>query len=346
MPNRPRGTSSQRRPTMSDVAAKVGVSRQLVGLVFSGGGGVHPETEARIRAAARAIGYRPNLAAQSLRQDSSRYLGVVFHLGESSMEELIPYLYRYAENLGYKLMLSAVSPLRSEELAIEEVLGHRCEGIVLISSQLSKRRLQILAKELPMVSIGRRLSGVKCGVVSSCGEKGVAEAVRYLISLGHTRIACINALSMNDGEFRTQGYLNAIIEAGLEPDVLHIEGDFGESGGAVAGSRLLERDFLPTAVICNNDQSAMGLAYVLQREGIAIPNDISVVGYDDTLARWPFLNLTTVRQDGSELASEAIRDLVARIRGERQNSKTVLTSAKLLARGSSAAASRSSQSHR
>ncbi len=334
------GSASGRLPTMADVANKVGVSRQLVSIVFRGGSGVNPETEARIRSAAKEIGYRPNLAARSLRQDSSMYIGVVFHTSESSMDELLPALYKHAEEAGYKLVLSAVSSLRSESEAIDEVLGHRCQGIVLISPQLPKSRLQILAREIPMVSIGRRTAGIRWGMVSSWGERGVAEAVNHLIALGHSEISCIYAKNMNDGEYRLEGYLTAMDAAGLKPDVLELEGDFAELGGARAADLLLARKRLPTAVICNNDQSAFGLTHRLQAEGVRYPEDISVVGYDDTLAKWPFLDFTSVRQEGDELAQAAIFDLAARIRGEKFQSETVLTSTRLIARSSTAAPSR------
>lgn len=319
---------------MADVASRVGVSRQLVGLVFGGASGVSQETETRIRQAAREIGYRPNLAARSLRQDSSRYFGVVFHTSESSVDELLPALYSYSESAGFKLMLSAVTSRRTEAEAIDEIIGHRCEGLVLISSRLAKHKLQGLAKEIPTVSIGRRTSGIRWGMVSSAGEQGVAVAVEHLISLGHKEIACVHAKDMNDGQFRLEGYLSAIRSAGLTPDVVELEGDFAELGGARAAEKFLTRAKLPTAIVCNNDQAAFGLTHRLLSSGVRYPEDISVVGYDDTLARWPFLQFTSVRQEGDELAGAAIADLTARVRGEKYRSTTVLTSSKLIVRSS------------
>lgn len=324
---------------MADVAKRVGVSRQLVGLVFRDAAGVSAETQAKILAAAKEIGYRPNLAARALRQESSRYIGVVFHTAESSMDELIPALYKYAEQVGYQIVLSAVSSDRSEADAIDEILGHRCEGMILIASNLPKSRLQKLARELPMVSLGRRLNGVRCGVVSSWGEKGVAEAVDYLVSIGHEDISYVYAKDMNDGEYRLEGYLSAMNRAGLKPDVIEIDGDFAELGGSRAADKVLRRKFLPSAVVCNNDQAAFGFSHVVIKAGYSIPGDISIVGYDDTLARLPFLDFTTVRQDGDELAMAAIFDLAARIRGDKYMSETVLTSSKLVIRSSTAKAS-------
>ncbi len=325
-----------RRPTQADVAARVGVSRQLVGLVFSGMQGVNAETEARIRAAAKELGYRPNFAAQSLRADSSKYIGVVFHANESSIQELIPALYSYAESSGFELMLSVISDTRTEADAIDDILGHRCVGIIIVGSHSSNTRLQKLAREIPLVSIGRRLEKVRGGSVSSKGEQGVFDAVEYLIGLGHKRIAYVFAKDMLDGDFRLEGYRSAMTKYKLTPNWVTIVGDFAEQGGARAAEQILRKE-LPTAIVCNNDQSAMGLTHRLLQEGVRIPQDVSVVGYDDVIAGFPFLDFTTVRQDHYELAEVATRDIVARIRGEKYLSETFLTSARLVIRSSTSA---------
>ena len=326
-------TTDVRHATMADIAAEVGVSRQLVGLVFRGESGVGPATEAKIRAAAKKLGYQPNLAARSLRSVNSNYIGVMFRPNESSVGELIPALYKYAQAAGYRLFLSSVSSNHKEENSIQELLGHRCEGIVLISSQQSKTAIQKLARNVPLVSIGRRLEGVRCGIISSQGELGVAEAVNYLIGLGHKQIGYVYAKHMLDSEFRLEGYLSAMKKHNLETQVVEIDGDFAESGGSKAADKFITRG-LPTAIVCNNDQSALGLSYRLIQSGIEIPEDVSVVGYDDTVASLPFLNLTTVRQEPEEIAEAAIADLVARIKGLQYLSQEILTSSKLVVRTS------------
>lgn len=325
---------SPRPATMADVAKLVGVSRQLVGLVFSGQPGVGAETEAKIRAAAKEIGYRPNLAAQALRSDSTKRIGIVFHPTESSMAELLPALSSEARSADVDLVLAAVDEENDENAAVEGLLGHRVNGLILVSSQLSATRLQKLARELPLVSIGRRLDKVRCGVVSSHGEVGVASAVEHLIGLGHREIAYVMGVDMLDAEYRLAGYEKAMKRHGLDLDIVRVAGDFAERGGAAAAETLLKRQGLPTAIVCNNDQSAAGLTHRLLQAGVKFPDDVSIVGYDDTLARYPYLNFTTVRQDSKELAAAAILDLVARIRGEKYLSQTYLTSSKLIIRTS------------
>lgn len=335
MADNQRSKGDHNRPvTMAQVAKKVGVSRQLVGFVFSGKSGVGAETEAKIRKVAKELGYRPNLAAQSLRRDETKYIGLVFYAAEAVMSDLLPALQREAHKNNFDLLSSAVTNTADEVLAIEYLRGHRCNGLIFIASHLSAGRLQKIAREIPMVSIGRRLDKVRCGIVSSNAEFGVESAVRHLIDLGHSEIAYVAGPDMLDSEFRLAGYKRALRRAKIKTDIISLPGDFAARGGSNAAEVLLKRKSLPTAVVCNNDESAMGLWHRLLQAGINIPQDISVVGYDDSVAGYPYLDMTTVRQDSGELAAAAMLDLSARIRGKKYLSQTHLTSANLIVRSS------------
>lgn len=325
--------SDNRKPTMADVAKHVGVSRQLVGLAFREEPGVGPETAARIKAAAKQLGYRPNMAAQSLRRDSSNYIGLMFHIDHSSMQTIVPAIYKHAKAAGYNLVLSIASESHKDSEALEELLGHRCEGLILSASTLAHSRLQKLAREIPLVSLGRRLENVRGGVVSSKGEEGIFNLTRHLIDLGHSDIAYVYAKDMMDAVYRLEGYMAAMSNAKLKTRVVTVEGDFGEQGGAHAAEHLL-KEHLPTAIVCNNDQAAFGLTHRLQMAGLKIPDDISVTGFDDTVAQFDFLSLTTARQDPDEIAKAVIDDLVARIKGEKHLADIHLTSANLVIRTS------------
>jgi DNA-binding LacI/PurR family transcriptional regulator len=318
---------------MADVAAKVGVSRQLVGLVFRDAPGVGAETAAKIRAAAKELGYRPNIAAQSLRRDSSKNIGFLFHTDQSSMQEILPAVYKYSKAAGYNLVVSAISSSHSEGEAIDEILGHRCEGLILSAPDMAPTRLQKLAREIPLVLLGRRIENVRAGIVASKGEVGVFDLTQYLIGLGHTDIAYIFGKKMHDAQYRLDGYAAAMDAHKLPKRVVTLEGEFAEIGGAEAAEKLLKEN-LPTAIVCNNDQNALGLTHRLLRAGVQIPQQVSVAGFDDTVAQYPFMDLTTVRQEPDELAENAVTDLVARIKGEKYLSESYLTSTKVIVRSS------------
>ncbi|MEN9735449.1 MAG: hypothetical protein RL129_159 [Actinomycetota bacterium] len=321
---------------MADVAKYVGVSRQLVGLVFRNASGVSAKTAEKIRKAADELGYVPNLAAQSLRRDGSKYIGVAYHSSHSSSDELIPALYKAANANGYRLMLSVISPNHPEPKAVDELVGHRCDGLILVASELSLTKIKGIANNFPLVSLSRRMNGVRCGVVTSKGESGVFDSVEHLVKLGHKSITYISTDLMLDNEFRLEGYKEAMTKSKLKSHVINIEEDYMESAGAIAADRILAMNTKPTAVVCSNDQVALGLFHTLLKAGVKVPQQISIVGFDDTVAKLPFLDLTTVHQDPIELANAAIEDLVARIKGEKYLADTVLTSAKLVIRSSTA----------
>lgn len=319
---------------MADVAQAVGVSRQLVGLAIRNEPGVSSATATKIKNAAKTLGYSPNMAAQALRREGGKYIGVVFHTSHSSSEELIPSLYREAELRGFNVVLSPISKYRTDGEALAEIIGHRCVGVILISSALPSNKIVKLSSEFPLVSISRRLSGVKCSSISSAGEEGILKVTSYLIGLGHKNVSYVNTLGMNDYKFRMHGYKKAMRIANLNEDIINIQGDYEEVAGFRAAKKILERKTLPTAVICSNDQVALGLVLTLVRNGYSVPNDVSVTGFDDTIANFPFLDLTTIHQDASELASLSVEELTKRIIDPTLGPNVLLTSTELVLRTS------------
>jgi DNA-binding LacI/PurR family transcriptional regulator len=152
--------------------------------------------------------------------------------------------------------------------------------------------------------------------------------------LGHREIAYVDTAEMFEHEFRLQGYQDAMRELQLKPQVSSITGDYIESAGAQAAEKFIHDGELPTAIVCANDQAALGLVYTFQKNGVKVPEDISVVGYDDTIARLPFLDFTSVHQDAQELAQAAVADLAERISGKKKLAELYLTSANLVIRSS------------
>ena len=320
---------------MADVAKLAGVSRQLVGFVFQGKSGFSPEAAARVRKAADQLGYRPNLAAQSLRRDTTKIVGVVFDPRESSPLEIIQSLYKVAANVGFEVILSAIADDRDEDEAIHELIGYRCEGLILIASRLPEAKLAELATEIPFVSIGRQLGSAIADSVCSDGSRGLGLLVDHLAANGHKDIAYVNASTMLDAEARLNGFLEAALRHKLSHRVIDVQGDYTEESGAEAARILLEYHALPTAVACSNDQQALGLISALRIAGTSVPDEISVVGYDDSpVARFSFMALTTVHQDAAELAETALNRLVERIANGALPPRVNLTSVSLVVRKS------------
>jgi DNA-binding LacI/PurR family transcriptional regulator len=326
-----------RRPTMGDVAARVGVSRQLVSLVLRGAPGASPRTRERVRRAADELGYSPDIAAQMLRRNGTRTLGVLFTLEHDSEAAIVEHMHVAAAERGYSLILGARSPSRDEPTAIEELVGYRCDALILMSSTMAASGVRRLAQRVPLVAVGHGSTRLGSDVVRSAGDLGIAQAVDHLAELGHRTITYLHGRDMPTGRPRHQGYLTAMANRELPVDVLEFKGDYTEEEGARAAALLLERPELPTAVIANNDHAALGLMVSLIRAGVSIPGTISVTGYDDSrLARLSFLDLTSVKQDPAEIGDLAIDCALSRISGERQRAIERITSAELVVRSSTA----------
>jgi DNA-binding LacI/PurR family transcriptional regulator len=326
-----------RRPTMMDVAARVGVSRQLVGLAFRNESGVSSSTRERIFQAASELGYSPDIAARSLRRRSSNYIGVLFNPAHSAAVDIVEALYPAAQQRGYNLVLSAVMETRSEGEAVAELLGYRTESVILISPGTPVAELREIAERVPVVDIGRPLPPGICSVVRSAGNIGIARAVGHLVELGHRRIAYVFGPELPDSATRLQGYFDAMQSNALSAQVREVPGGYTEESGARAAESFLADDELPTAIICSNDHAALGLVYRLLREGVRVPEDVSVTGYDDSrIARLSFLNLTSVRQDPGEMGTAAVEAALRVMSDPQTVPEEYLILPKLVVRGSTA----------
>jgi DNA-binding LacI/PurR family transcriptional regulator len=302
----------QRRPTLEDVAARAGVSRALVSIVMRGAAGASDTTRARVKRAADEIGYRPDPQARRLRQHRTRLVGVAFTAGQEFHAELVDGVYVAAEALGYDVVLSAVTPHRDEPRALRTLVDDRCEGLILIGPRTRPRELTELAARLPVVVVARRVRGVDA--VRSDDVSGVVTGVEHLAGLRHRRILYLDGAGAPGAAERLRGYRRAMNAAGL-PELVR-PGGLTERDGAAAATQMLSSKELPDAVFAFNDRCALGVMDVLIRAGIQIPQQVSVMGYDDSpLAGLAHIDLTTIRQDAVGLTAAAMDRLVARLDG-------------------------------
>ncbi len=310
------GASRLRPPTMADIAADLGVSRQLVSLVLRNQPGASLETRERVQEAASRLGYRPHTGARVLRQSTSRHLGVVFAPAHATEPDIVQAIYPAAAAQGYQLVLSATTATRYSDKAVDELLGYRCAGLVVIGSDLTLAQLRLLANRapVPLVVVGSGRRNRDFDVVRSAGDEGVALCVRHLAELGHRDISYVHAASMPPAPLRLAGYLRTAAALHLPQDVIALDGDYTEESGAAAARRLLGRRRLPTAIVTGNDQAAVGLILTLARAGVSVPDDVSVTGFDDSrFARLSAVSLTTARQDPDEMGRSAVEAALRRV---------------------------------
>ncbi|MET9358645.1 LacI family DNA-binding transcriptional regulator [Streptomyces sp. NPDC006617] len=325
---------------MADVAAKAGVSRALVSIVFRGQPGASQETRERVLRVADEIGYRPDNAARLLARGRSRTLGVMFTVHQTFHSDLIAGIYPEAERLGYDVLLSAATHSRGETKAIEALLGHRCEAVILLGSDAEAAYLDALGRRTVTVSVSRRMSHAHVDFVHSAEGKGMRQAIDHLVELGHRRIVHIDGGRGPGSAERRRAYRAAMRRQGLGAEVRVIPGDHTELSGITAGESLLaERDRgqpLPTAVLAGNDRCAWGLLMPLMRAGVEVPRDMSVVGYDDShLSHLMPIGLTTVRQDSVLMAEHAVRFAVERLADRGMEPREAVLEPKLVVRGTS-----------
>ncbi|KJK34645.1 LacI family transcriptional regulator [Streptomyces variegatus] len=325
---------------MADVAEKAGVSRALVSIIFRNQPGAGRETRERVLRVADEIGYRPDSAARLLARGRSRTLGVMFTVQQTFHTDLITGIYPEAERLGYDVLLSGATHGRSEAKAVEALLSHRCEAVILLGPDAESAYLDELGQRTVAVSVSRRVPRARVDFVHSAEGKGVRQAMDHLVDLGHRRIVHIDGGRGPGSAERRRAYRAAMRRHGLEREARVIPGHHTEESGIETGRRLLaERDGgqpLPTAVLAGNDRCAMGLLMALTRAGVEVPRDLSVVGYDDShLSHLMPIGLTTVRQDALLMAEHAVRFAVERLEKRELEPREAVLDPKLVVRGTS-----------
>jgi len=322
---------------MEDVAARAGVSRALVSIVFRQVPGASESTRRHVLNAAEELGYQPDRRASRLGRTRTRMLGVVFGLGHDFHAEVVDGIYAAAGDHGYEVVLSGVSARRTELDAVRAVLAERCEAVVLIGSQLAPRDIAELAGRLPTVSVLRQLRVPAVDVVRTDEVAGLEELVDHLHGLGHERILHLDGGKAPGAAPRRRGYLAAMGRWGLEP--VSLPGGLTEESGASAADQILARtaSHRPTAVAAFNDRCALGLMHALMRCDIHVPEEVSVAGFDDIAAAgYAHVGLTTVRQDTDRLGQQAVDRLRHRLEDGRAPSPTGVVPATLMVRKTTA----------
>jgi DNA-binding LacI/PurR family transcriptional regulator len=220
-----------------------------------------------------------------------------------------------------------------EEHVIESFLQLRADGVILAAPRLPAARIVEAAATVPVVVVGRALRSRRVDVVANDDRLGAQMVVRHLVELGHRAIAHIDGGNGAGSSPRREGYVRAMREAGLTDEIRVVRGDFTDIAGVAAADRLLRSGRLPTAVFAANDFAAAGVLDRLEDAGLRIPEDVSLVGYDNTfLAALHHISLTTVDQPREEIGTLAMVALLERMEGARSEPVRHLVAPSLVVR--------------
>jgi len=318
----PKKKSSNRRylaVSIRDVAKRAGVSIATVSRAVNGISSVDPELARRVWKAVEEVGYVPNPQARALVSGRSHMLGlIVSEITNPFFPELVQEFENLAVAQGYEVMIGSTNydPARTESL-VRRMLQRNVDGVAVMTFGIEEDLVkQLVESEFPLVFVdaGPKLPNIRVLKVNY-GE-GIREAVQHLAALGHRSIAFISGpLRMRSAVARRDAFLTSMSELGLTAPAGHIEeGDHTMEGGMAAIERLVSHAELPTAVVCSNDMTAIGVLHGLYRTTHKVPNDISVVGFDDIhLAQFMLPPLTTVQMSCKHLATAAVQALRAGI---------------------------------
>ena len=324
------------RSTIDDVAARSGVSTATVSRVLSGSVPARPETRERVLAAARDLGYRPSGIARALVRRETRTLGlVVTDITNPFYPQVVRAVEAAAHEHGYGIVLANGGDDPARELEhLDRLVERRVDGIVIASSRMTKRHAERLrAAAVPVVLVNDTVAGSGLPAVTTAHRHGARMAAEHLVALGHRSIGHISAPAEHPAAgLRRQGVRDALRAAGIDEPLIAI-GDGGVTGGASAAEALLAAGV--TGIVAYNDLTAIGALRALRRAGIGVPDDVSVVGFDDIyLAAWTDPPLTTIRQPIDELGRSAVDHLVDLLGGGRPGSATTVLEPSLVVRDS------------
>lgn len=216
---------------------------------------------------------------------------------------------------GYGIVLSAATSTRFEQDALDLLMADRCEGVALIGSRLSNKKLRELSKRYPVMLVNRASTAAIAPAISDDGV-AMAIAIEHPVGLGHSRIAYVDGARGPVASVRKNAYRRAMADHGLSHLVHVIPGGSASEDGAAAADILASDPYAATAVCCFNDLLAVGMLLAFRETGLCVPGDLSLVGYDDNpLASVRGIELTIIRQDTGNIASAAATRLIDRVEG-------------------------------
>lgn len=325
------------KPTMDDVAREAGVSRALVSLVMRNSDKVSEHSRAAVLDAAGALGYRPNLSARHLASKRTRTFGMVINdLHNPYFAGVADGVKAAADAHGYRLLLnSAFLSDEDERSALETFVDFNVDGIILSGARVSRAVIEHTAGSVPVAVASDPVQSTKVDTINNDDHAGATLVVEHLVGLGHRQIVHIDGGNGAGARERKAGYVEAMERHGLVPNV--VPGVFTEASGVDAAELALKQEAPFTAVFAGNDMSALGALDALDAAGRRVPDDVSLVGYDNTfVAALRHIGLTTIDQGRDRIGRLAVEMLIERVEDGRTDARHLTTAPTLIVRGTTA----------
>lgn len=324
--------------TSAEVAKRAGVSQSAVSRVYTPGASASQKTIDKVKEAAADLGYRPNVLARAMVSGKSRIIGlVVAYLDNQFYPEALEKLSNALQDRGFHILIFMTSQTAGNvDGVVEELLDYQVDGIiaasVALSSELSNR---CRVADIPVVLFNRAQDDPRMSLVTSDNRAGGRKVAEFLMASGHSKFGYIagweGASTQRD---REAGFVSRLDEAGISLHARQV-GNFRIEETCQATRRMFAED-PPDAVFVANDHMAIAVMDTLRYElGFRIPEDVSVVGYDDVpAAAWPTYDLTTVRQPANRMVSETVDILLRQIEDQSSEPSQVIIDGPLISRGS------------
>lgn len=316
--------------TSSQVATHAGVSQSAVSRAFTPGASISAKTRAKVLASAKALGYRPNAIARSLITSRSRIIAVVMaYLENLFYPDVLETLGRRLAAENYRVLLFTGSMDRNSDPVFEQLMQYRVDGIILASTSLSSQLSdECTAAGIPVVLFNRTTERNAASSVTTHNRHGGRLIAEFLVAGGHKRFGYISGLeSSSTNRDRFAGFREGLKEAGRETIEVRT-GNYNHADAEIAARELLSLKRRPHAIFVANDHMAVAVMDVARHEfGLSIPDDLSIVGYDDVAAaNWPSYGITSVTQPISPMVEATVDILMRQIAsGEIEPQHRVIT---------------------
>jgi LacI family transcriptional regulator len=313
--------------TIKDIAERANVSISTVSRALNRNASVAESTRQRILDIIEELGYKPNMFAQGLAGGQSQTIGVLTQLfGSPVFDMMLRGILKGIEGSGYSpLFADGGWDSSKDEAAIKMFMQRQIDGLIILGGNSPLDFLLHISHQIPFIIIGRKIPGLEKQCLPFDDFEAARKATLYLIEAGHRRIAHISGLpSHQDAIERREGYLAALKESGIPPNPdLIIEGDFTEPSGTMAIEMLLMRGQIFSAIFAANDQMAYGARLALYRRGLRVPEDVSIVGFDDQApSAYMIPPLTSIRRPPLEIGETAAKAMIQLIQGKPGEAET------------------------